>query len=108
MSSNGYAELRPAAVDEDYIAAITVEGEGSLSGWTLAGKLWDTDGTEIAGALTASVTDADARVITLVVAGQALPAVPYYLSYKFEVRRTDVGSRTLVAWGVLDLTNPNS
>ena len=108
MSANGYTECRGHA-GEDYSLTVTIEGDGSIaSGWTFAGRLWAPDGTEIENAVVVEVTDAEAREITATIAGQSLEATAYYQSYRFEVRRTDEGARTVVAWGTLELTDPGA
>lgn len=104
--STGYQELR-AFTAEDLAVTITVEGAGSINGWTLAGHLWDPSGTELAGAVAVAITDAVNRVITATIAGQSLDATAYYASYRFEVARTDAGSRTVVAWGPVEITDPS-
>ncbi|AMV24591.1 hypothetical protein VT84_09360 [Gemmata sp. SH-PL17] len=108
MTNNGYIECRPAAVSEDYTITITVEGTGSIaSGWAFAGTLWNGEtGQEVVGAVSVAITDAANRVITATIAGLNLAALPYYKQHRFEVRRTDDGARTVVAYGVLDLSDP--
>lgn len=103
--STGYIEFRPYYTGEDYYLTITVSGTGSIAGWTLAGKLWDGTGTEIVNAVTVTITDAANRVILLTIAGQNLPALPYYQQYQFQLMRTDIGNRFVVAWGPIDIVD---
>lgn len=107
MSANGYQELR-AFTGEDLTDTITVEGSGSIADWTLAGTLYDPDGNEVSGDITVTTLDADARTIALALTGLTLTATTYYSSYRYEVRRTDAGSRTVIAWGPLELTDPST
>lgn len=108
MTSSGYTEIRGHA-GEDYSLTITIEGSGSIaSGWTFSGTLWDASGTEIEDAVVVEITDGAGREITATIAGQDLDGTPYYGPYRFEVRRTDAGSRTVVAWGILDLVDANN
>ena len=94
--------LEPAYTDEDLEILIVVEDGGeSVEDWALAFRLWRPDGTEVVSGVAVSVTDADAREITATVTGLTLsPGL-----YSWEVRRTDVGARTVVSLGTIRITD---
>lgn len=102
--SQVFQTLRPAFVNEDYSLTITVEGSGSIAGWTLAGHLYEPGGTEIAAAVSVTITDAANRVAVAAITGQNLDAG----TYRITVYRTDSGSRVLVWWGDLEITDPQA
>jgi hypothetical protein len=105
MSANGYLECR-AHVNEDYTFTITVEGDGTLTG-TYAGTLYDPAGDEVADAVEVEISDAAARELTATIFALDLDPTTYYKPYRYEIRCTDAGARTVVAWGPLELTDPS-
>lgn len=108
MSATNPVLLEPAYADadrtEDYTATMTIDGSGSISGWTLVGTLYDTTDTLISAGVTVTITDAAARTVTLVIAGKTLTEGQYAI----RVWRTDTNSRTLVFWGTLNVYTPRA
>lgn len=93
--------LEPAYTDEDLEILITVESGESVEDWALAFRLWRPDGTEVVSGVAVSVTDVDARELTATITGLTLsPGL-----YSWEVRRTDVGARTVVSLGTIRITD---
>lgn len=95
--TGGPYTLDPAYTDEDLEIVVTVDGDDDLSGWTFSFRLWRPTGVEVLTGLAVAVTDVQAREVTASVTGLTL--VPG--AYRWSVRRTDPGSRTVSAWGVL-------
>ncbi|HEY1188538.1 MAG TPA: hypothetical protein VGE74_12875 [Gemmata sp.] len=94
--------LEPVYTDEDIEILVTVEDNGeAIAGWALSFRLWRPTGDEVLSGLSVSVTDADGREITATITGLTLAPG----CYRWEVRRTDVGARTLLAGGVLSITD---
>lgn len=102
MSNSTYFEQRPVYLNEPDTITATVAGSGSIAGWTFAGHLYDASGNEIVGGISsATVTDADNRIVTVVVAGQSVAG-----DYVVEVRRTDDSSNLVVVRGAVEVTDP--
>ena len=93
------SEIRPAYTGEtNYVATITIDGTGSITGWTFSASLVGLSGTQSA---TAVVQNATARSVTLTLPGQATAQ-----DAEWSVRRTDDGSSSVVAYGVIEIINP--
>lgn len=93
-------QLDPAFVGEDVRLVVTVPGSNDTdpaSGWTVLGRAWGPNGTEHASGVSAAVTDASARQVTLTVTGLTLAVGRHTV----EVRRTDAGYRSVLFWGHL-------
>lgn len=89
--------LDPCYVNEDVEIVVAVEGAGSLAAWGLSFEVWRPTGAVVAGGLTVGVPDPLVREISAKAVGVVVaPGV-----YPWVVRRTDVGSRCVVALGVL-------
>lgn len=94
--------LDTAYTDEDIAVVVTVEDNGqSIAAWALSFRVWRADGTEVTSGLSVGVTDADTREVTALVTGLTLAVG----RYRWAIRRTDAGSRTVIAWGTLPLAN---
>lgn len=94
-----YSELRPAYTGvASYVAIITICGTGSIAGWAFSASLVGASGTQSA---TAVVADATARTVTLTLPGQTVAGNPEWVC-----RRTDDGSNEVVAYGVIEITDP--
>ena len=100
--TGGPYNLDRAYTDEDVEIVVAVEDDGdSIAAWALSFRLWRQDGTEVESGLSVSVTDADAREITAAATGLTLAPG----RYRWSVRRTDAGARTVVAWGSLTVAD---
>ena len=99
--SSSYFEQRPVYCGEINTITATIPGSGSLTG-TYAGHLYDPNGTEVAGAVTVTIADANARTLTVTVSGQAVAG-----DFALEVRRTDGSSDLCVVRGVIEVTDPS-
>lgn len=97
-----YVELRPYFTDEEsHVATITLDGSGSIAGQIFEGELVGEDGTE--STVTVAIASASDRTLTLTFAGQSVAG-----DYRWSIRRTDNGSETVVATGVLEVLDPLS
>lgn len=88
--------LDPAYTDEDVEIVVSVPGE-DVSDWTFSFRLWRPDGTEVMSGLAVAATDPEQGEVTATITGLTLAPG----AYRWSVRRTDPGSRTVNAWGVL-------
>lgn len=101
MSALGYFEMRPAFTGETPLTVTcTIEGSGSIAGWTFSGQLYNPSGSEVAGAVTVAIANAANRIITITIAGQSTAG-----DHVVVVRRTDDSSQLVVAHGVVELTD---
>ncbi len=92
---------------EDLLFTLTATGATAIAGWHFSLKVWATNANKetVAPVLTVTtgftVTDAVNGVFTL-----SLPATTHNLAaseYQYEIRRTDSGSNTMLAYGVMDV-----
>lgn len=96
-----YHELRPAFVAEAVTLTTVLAGSGSIAGQAFAGVLTDPAGEEVEDAVTVAVAVAADRTVLVTFAAQEESG-----EYRFSVRRTDDDGGVVVAWGVLDLSDP--
>ncbi len=97
-----FTTLRPAFCQEDYSDTITVAGSGSIATWTLVAELVDS-GNNLVDTPTVSIVDPTARTVLVSITGQDFTTAA---DYTLTLYRTDTGSRTMVAWATLEVTDP--
>lgn len=102
VQAPGPYELRDVFDDEDVAIVATLDGTGTIAAYNFRFKVWNEAGTLLVNATTApacEITDAAARQVTGRILGLTLAAGVY----RWSIRRTDAGSRTLCAWGSFTL-----
>lgn len=101
MPAGGPYELRPAFPGEDVSVVVTVPAV--VTGWAVAAAVESEGGVPVPGsAVTCAVTNGTGGVVTAGINGDQLAVGLYY----WAVRRTDAGSRSVLAWGTLLVRDP--
>lgn len=88
---------------EQVTVTVTMSPATSISGWTLAFTVRNSDGTLMVSKTTASgitITDAGAGIFTIALATADTGAIPPGV-YDFDVWRTNSGNETRLAYGPL-------
>ena len=98
--------LTPVFQESDVIVEVTLIGTGSISGWLFLIEIDDEHGNNVLlsdSATYVNITDAGNRKVTWSTNGLNLNPGIYY----WKLRRTDVGNRTVCAYGEFRVRTDN-